>query len=225
MSNNYFFFLSLNSIFFLRWKCVTSPLETGSFSPIAISWVFLVHWIKRRHDFFMRKPFLGFLLYFFISYVAISVFCLRGKSFNENRNHHQYIIGTALMQCTGLLVANAHMHHPTPTVLCTVTVLHLLPRTFPSRPPTRFAIHASRAPASTNNDKEDHWRLADARAALLVVTSPLAAGRPARLHVDAVPGTGRLPCAPVPPATDAHGARDDGVGSLCVVLVPGRGHA
>jgi hypothetical protein len=26
----------------------------------------------------------------------MSAFCLRGKSFNKDRNHHQYIIGTAL---------------------------------------------------------------------------------------------------------------------------------
>jgi len=44
----------------------------------------------------MRKPFLGFLLSFFINYVAMSAFCLRDKSFNEDRNHHQYTIGTAL---------------------------------------------------------------------------------------------------------------------------------
>ena len=35
-------------------------------------------------------------LSFFINYVVILAFCLRGKSFNEDRNHHQYIIGTAL---------------------------------------------------------------------------------------------------------------------------------
>ena len=57
---------------------------------------FLMHWIKSRPDFFMRKPFLWFLLSFFINYVAMSAFCLRGKSFNEDRNHHQYTIGTAL---------------------------------------------------------------------------------------------------------------------------------
>ena len=38
MSNNYFFFLSPNSIFFLQWECGTSPLETDGFSPMAISW-------------------------------------------------------------------------------------------------------------------------------------------------------------------------------------------
>ena len=38
MSNNYFLFLSPNSIFFLQWKCGTSPLETGGFSTMAISW-------------------------------------------------------------------------------------------------------------------------------------------------------------------------------------------
>jgi hypothetical protein len=64
------------------------------------------------------------------------------------------------------------MHHP--------TVLHLLPRPVPSRPPTRFAMHASRARASTSNDKEGHWRLADARAEVLVVTPPLAAAGRAR---------------------------------------------
>ena len=45
----------------------------------------------------MKKPFLGFLLSFFINYVVMSAFCLRGKSFNEDRNHHQYTIGTALI--------------------------------------------------------------------------------------------------------------------------------
>ena len=38
MSNNYFLFLSPNSIFFLQWECDTSSLETGGFSPMAISW-------------------------------------------------------------------------------------------------------------------------------------------------------------------------------------------
>ena len=38
MSNNYFLFLSPNSIFFLQWECDTSPLETGGLSPMAISW-------------------------------------------------------------------------------------------------------------------------------------------------------------------------------------------
>ena len=38
VSNNYFLFLSPNSIFFLQWKCGTSPLETSVFSPITISW-------------------------------------------------------------------------------------------------------------------------------------------------------------------------------------------
>ena len=61
-----------------------------------ISW-FLGALGKRRPDFFMRKQFLGFLLSFFINYVAMSAFYLRGKSFNEDRNHHQYIIVTALM--------------------------------------------------------------------------------------------------------------------------------
>ena len=41
--------------------------------------VFLVDWVKRRPDFFMRKPFLGFLLSFFINYVAMSAFYLRNK--------------------------------------------------------------------------------------------------------------------------------------------------
>ena len=44
----------------------------------------------------MRKPFLEFLLSFFINYVVMSAFFLRDKSFNEDRNHHQYTIGTAL---------------------------------------------------------------------------------------------------------------------------------
>ena len=57
---------------------------------------FLVHWVKRRPDFFMRKPFLGFLLSFFINYVAMSTFCIRDKLFNEDINHYQYTIGTAL---------------------------------------------------------------------------------------------------------------------------------
>ena len=57
---------------------------------------FLVRWVKRRPDFFMRKPFLCFLFSFFINYVAMSTFYLRGKSFNEDRNHHQNTIGTAL---------------------------------------------------------------------------------------------------------------------------------
>ena len=101
-------------------------------------------------------------------------------------------------------------------------------RTVPSRPPTRFAMHAYITGA---------WRMR-ARAELLVVTPPrLAAGRPAcalALHVDVVTVTGMQapgrPCAPVP-VMDAHGARDDAragvVGSLivCVVLVPGRGQA
>jgi hypothetical protein len=38
MSNNYFLFLSPNSIFFLQWECGTSTLETGGFSLMAISW-------------------------------------------------------------------------------------------------------------------------------------------------------------------------------------------
>ena len=96
MSNNYFLFLSPNSIFFLQWECGTSPLQTGGFSPMAISW-FLSALGQERLDFFMRKPFLGFLLSFFINYVAMSVFYLRGKSFNEDKNHHQYTIGTALV--------------------------------------------------------------------------------------------------------------------------------
>ena len=77
------------------WKLVVSP-----------QWRFhgfLVHWVKRRPDFFMRKPFLGFLLFFFINYVAMSAFCLRDKSFNEDRNHHQYTIGTALKHKTSKL--------------------------------------------------------------------------------------------------------------------------
>ena len=38
MSNNYFLFLSSNSIFFLQWECDTSSLETSSFFLMAISW-------------------------------------------------------------------------------------------------------------------------------------------------------------------------------------------
>jgi hypothetical protein len=38
MSNNYFLFLSPDSIFFLQWGCDTNSLETGGFSPMAISW-------------------------------------------------------------------------------------------------------------------------------------------------------------------------------------------
>ena len=38
------------------------------------------------------------MLSFFINYVAMSAFCLRGKSFNEDRNHHQCTIGTALSE-------------------------------------------------------------------------------------------------------------------------------
>ena len=49
----------------------------------------------------MRKPFLWFLLSFFINYVVLSTFYLRGKSFNENRNHHQCTIGTALSVLAG----------------------------------------------------------------------------------------------------------------------------
>jgi hypothetical protein len=51
----------------------------------------------------MRKPFLRFLLSFFINYVAISAFYLRGKSFKEDRNHHQYTIETALITVGALL--------------------------------------------------------------------------------------------------------------------------
>ena len=46
----------------------------------------------------MRKPFLRFLLSFFINYVAMSIFYLRDKSFNEDKNHRQYTIGTALIE-------------------------------------------------------------------------------------------------------------------------------
>jgi len=38
MSNNYFLFLSSKYIFFLQWECDMSFLETGGFSPMAISW-------------------------------------------------------------------------------------------------------------------------------------------------------------------------------------------
>jgi len=38
MSDNYFLFLSPNSIFFLQWECGTSSLEIGGFSPMTISW-------------------------------------------------------------------------------------------------------------------------------------------------------------------------------------------
>ena len=34
---------------------------------------------------------------FFVNYVAMSIFCLGGKSFNEDRNYHQYTIGIALI--------------------------------------------------------------------------------------------------------------------------------
>jgi len=59
--------------------------------------VFLVHWIKWRLGFFLKKPFLGFFLSFFINYVAMSIFCLDDKLFNEDKNYHQYTIGTALI--------------------------------------------------------------------------------------------------------------------------------
>ena len=57
----------------------------------------------------MRKPFLGYLLYFFINYVAISAFCLRGKSFNEDRNHHQCTIGTALIGIVGKIFESSFL--------------------------------------------------------------------------------------------------------------------
>jgi hypothetical protein len=79
----------------LQQKCDMSLLETSGFSPMVISW-FLMNWVKSRHGFYMKKSFLRFVLSFFINYIVISSFCLCGKSFNEDRNHHQYIIGTAL---------------------------------------------------------------------------------------------------------------------------------
>ena len=45
----------------------------------------------------LRKQFLGFLFSFFINYVTMLTFCLRGKSFNEDKNHHQCTIGTVLV--------------------------------------------------------------------------------------------------------------------------------
>ena len=88
MSNNYFLFLSFNSIFFFQWEYGTSSLKTGDFSPTTILWFFSALG-EENTWFFMRKLFLGFLLSFFINYVAISAFCLRGKSFNEDRNHYR----------------------------------------------------------------------------------------------------------------------------------------
>ena len=88
--NNYFLFLSPNSIFFLQWECDTSSLETG----FLLNGDFMVSWcIGSREDLISSwKPFLGFLLSFFINYVVMSTFCLRDKSFNEDRNHHQCIV-------------------------------------------------------------------------------------------------------------------------------------
>ena len=88
MSNNYILFLSPTLSSSSNESAIWAP-------PMAISW-FLVHWVKSRPDFFTKKPFLWFLLSLFINYVAISTFYLRDKSFNENRNHCQYTIGTAL---------------------------------------------------------------------------------------------------------------------------------
>jgi hypothetical protein len=53
-SNNYFLFFSPN---LTNGKRCINPIETSGFFPMANS-MFLVHWVKSRHGFSMRKPFL-----------------------------------------------------------------------------------------------------------------------------------------------------------------------
>ena len=86
-SNKYFLFLTPKFIFFLQWQASGDPLETSGFSPMVI-YSFLVHWVKRSLDFFLRRLFLGFFLSFFINYIAMLIFYLGGRSFNDNKNHH-----------------------------------------------------------------------------------------------------------------------------------------
>ena len=59
-------------------------------------------------------------LSFFINYVAMSTFCLRVKSFNEDRNHHQYTIGTALTQCDSNAPFPFYFFEPTIVSACSV---------------------------------------------------------------------------------------------------------
>ena len=96
MNNNYFLFFSLPTLSSSSNGSAARAPQKLVISPQWRFHSFLVHWIKRRPVFFVRKPFLRFLLSLFINYVVMSAFCLRGKSFNGDRNHHQYTIGTAL---------------------------------------------------------------------------------------------------------------------------------
>jgi hypothetical protein len=92
-SNNSFLFLFPN---FTNGEHCINFIESSGFFPMAKSW-FLVHSVKSRLDFSMRKPFLWFVLSFLINYAATSPFCLVSKIINRHRNHHNYPIRTALI--------------------------------------------------------------------------------------------------------------------------------
>ena len=101
-----------------QWRCLRVINVFFSFSPPTLSyssngkWArtprngwflpngdFMVSWcIGSREDLVSSSQFLLFLLSFFIIYVAMWAFCLRGKPFNKDRNYHQYTIGTALIR-------------------------------------------------------------------------------------------------------------------------------
>jgi hypothetical protein len=66
---------------------------------------FLVHWVKSRNGFSMRKPFLWFVLSFLINEAATSPFCLVGTIINRHKNHHKCSTGTALIPCLTLFQA------------------------------------------------------------------------------------------------------------------------
>ena len=71
-------------------------METSGFFPMVILWFLGVLGEEKTLVSFLRKLFLRLFISFFVNYIAMSIVCLHGKLFNENRNHHQYAIGTAL---------------------------------------------------------------------------------------------------------------------------------
>ena len=97
LSNNYFLFLSPKSIFFLEWQASADPLKTGDFSTMVILWFLDV--LGEEKTWFLPHETVSsiFLSLSSLNYVAMSIFRLGDRSFNEDRNHHQYAIVTALI--------------------------------------------------------------------------------------------------------------------------------
>jgi hypothetical protein len=71
--------------------CRLSPMASVTLAWAPGNWWFLSALGEEKTYFFQEETiFMNFAL-------AILALYLRRKSFNEDRNHHQYIIGTALM--------------------------------------------------------------------------------------------------------------------------------